>query len=168
MRFDRRVEQHLAEQFPAILGYLSLLPWITMIFKAKNDGVLGCFESTFSDCFDYVPCIDFRYKCISRREIFCVQFCVWNRAYSWYNRFIVKLMIPMNNDRLIKFSVPKVQFNASTTSQKALAIYLHGTLSGQLMSYEIYRVDTENGCEVPARSTRVEDRENYRPVKYVL
>lgn len=84
MAIERLIQQHISEYISAIVGYLCLLPRVTVIFKAQYNRIVGGLESAFGDRFQH-----------------------------FFGADILNEGIAVDDYRLFCSAVPEVQFNAS-------------------------------------------------------
>lgn len=93
MRVQRAVEELVAEDVPAVVGYLGLLARVAMILEAEYDGVVGGLEGALSDGLQH-----------------------------FLGAYLRNERVPVHYDRLLRAPIPKVQFYASVKRKTILCL----------------------------------------------
>lgn len=106
MAAQRLGQQHVAKIFLTVLGDFRLLLRVTVVFERQYDRVVGRLERRLGDRFDHFS-----------------------------GRHLGHERVPVQDHRLVRLTVPQVQFDATAPGQQTLSVYLHRRLAGQLVTW---------------------------------
>lgn len=126
MTLQRLVEHHLAKVLATVLRNLGLLLWIAVVLERQNHRVIRSFKCALGNRFDnFLQTIDNNVQVLS----YMISF-----EYHYLGGHFGNEGVPVIDDGVLVFAVPKVQLDAATPTEQSLPVDLHRRLASELVS----------------------------------